>query len=97
MAQPSPSESSGAAGSFESLQSYPFHTDPEFADGLAIILGHPGTPATEAEMNREDDLVLQAKCFFYSRYSISSMSLHLAIALLTFTVSLQQSEALAAH
>ncbi|KAJ5095182.1 hypothetical protein N7532_007473 [Penicillium argentinense] len=53
--------------SFERLQSYPFHEDAEFANGLAIILGHPETPASEAEMNREDDLVLQAKCFFFSR------------------------------
>ncbi|KAJ5105125.1 hypothetical protein NUU61_002472 [Penicillium alfredii] len=53
---------------FERLRVYPFHTDLEFANGLSIILGHPGTPATEAEMNRDDDLVLQAKCFFFSRY-----------------------------
>jgi hypothetical protein len=54
--------------SFEKLHSYSFQTDSEFANGLAIILGHPGTPATQEEMNREDDLVLQAKCFFFSRY-----------------------------
>ncbi|KAJ5775973.1 uncharacterized protein N7511_000984 [Penicillium nucicola] len=52
---------------FERLRSYSFHTDPEFANGLSIILGHPNTPATEAEMNQDDDLVLQAKCFFFSR------------------------------
>ncbi|KAJ5722094.1 hypothetical protein N7488_000129 [Penicillium malachiteum] len=52
---------------FEALRDYPFIQDPEFANGLAIILGHPETPATEAEMSREDDLVLQAKCFFFSR------------------------------
>ncbi|CAI7640094.1 unnamed protein product [Penicillium bialowiezense] len=52
---------------FERLQSYPFSADPEFANGLAIILGHPETPASEAEMTRDDDLVLQAKCFFFSR------------------------------
>lgn len=62
------SQSFQASNSFEKLQSYSFHTDPEFANGLAIILGHPGTPATQQEMNREDDLVLQAKCFFFSRY-----------------------------
>ena len=54
---------------FERLQSYPFSSDPEFANGLSIILGHPETPATEVEMNRDDDLVLQAKCFFFSRYA----------------------------
>ena len=53
----------------ERLRSYPFHTDPEFASGLSTILGHPDTPATEDEINREDDLVLQAKCFFFSRYA----------------------------
>lgn len=53
---------------FEKLRTYSFQNDPEFANGLAIILGHPNTPATETEMSREDDLVLQAKCFFFSRY-----------------------------
>ncbi|KAJ5263705.1 hypothetical protein N7478_011310 [Penicillium angulare] len=52
---------------FERLRDYPFNTDQEFANGLAIILGHPATPATEEEINRDDDLVLQAKCFFFSR------------------------------
>ncbi|EKV13040.1 Putative MYB DNA-binding domain protein [Penicillium digitatum] len=52
---------------FERLQSYSFTSDPEFANGLSVILGHPNTPATEVEMNRDDDLVLQAKCFFFSR------------------------------
>ncbi|KAJ5164688.1 uncharacterized protein N7500_006518 [Penicillium coprophilum] len=52
---------------FERLQSYSFTSDPEFANGLSIILGHPDTPATEVEMNRDDDLVLQAKCFYLSR------------------------------
>lgn len=55
---------------FERLRSYPFSTDSEFANGLSIILGHPGSPANEAEINREDDLVLQAKCFYFSRYGI---------------------------
>lgn len=62
------SQSHEESASFEALQSYPFHTDSEFANGLAIILGHPDMPASEEEMDREDDLVLQAKCFFYSRY-----------------------------
>ncbi|KAJ6085960.1 hypothetical protein N7486_010241 [Penicillium sp. IBT 16267x] len=52
---------------FERLRAYSFQKDPEFANGLAIILGHPHTPATETEISREDDLVLQAKCFFFSR------------------------------
>lgn len=52
---------------FDRLRLYSFESDLEFANGLAIILGHPGTPANEAEITREDDLVLQAKCFFFSR------------------------------
>ena len=59
---------SQSLSSFEQLKSYPFNSDPEFANGLAIILGHPGTPASEAEMSRDDDLVLKAKSFFFSRY-----------------------------
>ncbi|RAL02032.1 DUF5572 domain-containing protein [Aspergillus ibericus CBS 121593] len=52
---------------FERLSSYPFSTDREFAVGLSIILGHPESPASEAEINRNDDLTLQAKCFYFSR------------------------------
>ncbi|KAE8348858.1 hypothetical protein BDV28DRAFT_142549 [Aspergillus coremiiformis] len=52
---------------YERLKSYPFSTDREFAKGLAIILGHRDTPATETEIGRSDDLVLQAKCFYFSR------------------------------
>jgi hypothetical protein len=55
---------------FERLQAYSFDSDPEFANGLSIILGHPDYPATKVEMNRDDDLVLQAKCFFFSRYAM---------------------------
>ncbi|KAJ5238693.1 hypothetical protein N7468_003312, partial [Penicillium chermesinum] len=52
---------------FQKIHSYSFETDPEFANGLAIILGHPECPATKEEIRREDDLVIQAKCFFFSR------------------------------
>ncbi|KAF3396477.1 hypothetical protein F1880_007353 [Penicillium rolfsii] len=52
---------------FEQLKAYPFTSDPEFANGLAIILGHAGTPASDAEMSRDDDLVGKAKCFYFSR------------------------------
>ncbi|OQD73431.1 hypothetical protein PENDEC_c015G02314 [Penicillium decumbens] len=87
MAQPP--QSLQSPDSFEKLQSYSFHTDPEFANGLAIILGHPGTPATQEEMNREDDLVLQAKCFFFSRYcSLHSIRAHL------FLMSVRRKESL---
>ncbi|GIJ85426.1 hypothetical protein Asppvi_004283 [Aspergillus pseudoviridinutans] len=52
---------------FRKLNSYPFSTDVEFAKGLSIILGHPDIPATKAEIDCEDDLVVQAKCFYFSR------------------------------
>lgn len=52
---------------YEKLGSYPFGDDPEFSQGLSVILGHPNVPVTETELLREDDLVLQAKCFYYSR------------------------------
>lgn len=58
------------ASLFRRFRAYPFSTDPEFANGLSIILGHPGTSATEAEVNRNDDLALQAKCFYFSRYGL---------------------------
>ncbi|KAI1906653.1 hypothetical protein LOZ53_005039 [Ophidiomyces ophidiicola] len=52
---------------YQQLHSYPFSTDTEFKLGLAMILRQPGTPATEEQINRTDDLVLRAKCFYYSR------------------------------
>ncbi|KAL1968756.1 hypothetical protein VTN77DRAFT_1582 [Rasamsonia byssochlamydoides] len=61
---PSQSEASAL---FEYINSYPFSSDAEFRSGLAVILGHPGTPVSEAELTSEDDLVLQAKCFYISR------------------------------
>ncbi|XHF99078.1 hypothetical protein AWENTII_002588 [Aspergillus wentii] len=73
----SPSESD----IFGRLQSYPFITDLEFANGLSIILGHPNTPASEAEINREDDLVLQAKCFYFSRYVAIHTNAHCVVLL----------------
>ena len=50
---------------FSSIRSYPFEKDPEFQKGLSLILGHS---ATDEEVNSDDDLVLQAKCFYFSRY-----------------------------
>ncbi|KAE8147947.1 hypothetical protein BDV25DRAFT_25294 [Aspergillus avenaceus] len=52
---------------YERFRSYPFHADRQFGKGLAIILGHPDVPASEAEISRNDDLILQAKCFYFSR------------------------------
>ncbi|KAL5001408.1 hypothetical protein BDV10DRAFT_5362 [Aspergillus recurvatus] len=54
---------------FEQLSTYPFSADREFAGGLAIILGHPETPASEEEIARDDDLVLQVKCYYFTRYA----------------------------
>lgn len=55
---------------FEKLGAYPFASDHEFASGLAIILGHSETPASQEEIARDDDLVLQAKCYYFARYVI---------------------------
>ncbi|KAB8265464.1 hypothetical protein BDV32DRAFT_116589 [Aspergillus pseudonomiae] len=63
---------------YEKLRSYPFHTDSEFAKGLAIILSHPDIPATETEIGRNDDLVLQAKCFYFSRKEKLAQSVNFA-------------------
>ncbi|KAL2817219.1 hypothetical protein BDW59DRAFT_166033 [Aspergillus cavernicola] len=52
---------------FEQLRTYQFSSDREFAQGLAIIFGHPETPASEEEISRNDDLVLQAKCYYFTR------------------------------
>ncbi|RAH48553.1 DUF5572 domain-containing protein, partial [Aspergillus brunneoviolaceus CBS 621.78] len=52
---------------FERLSSYPFEDDHEFAHGLSIILGHPEMPASKAEIDRDDNVTLQAKCFYFSR------------------------------
>lgn len=58
------------------LHSYPFVSDLEFKKGLAVILGHPGMPASDAEILRQDDLILQAKCYYISRFvhSLKSFS-----------------------
>jgi hypothetical protein len=67
MASSSTPVTTGAESRFDQLIAYPFCTDLEFRKGLAVILGHPGVPATDEEIGREDDLVLQAKCFYFSR------------------------------
>ncbi|KAL6233898.1 hypothetical protein BDW75DRAFT_231607 [Aspergillus navahoensis] len=63
---------------FEQLSTYPFSADREFAAGLAIILGHPETPASEEEIARDDDLVLQAKCYYYTRMNNLALPLDVA-------------------
>lgn len=67
-ADSSPSQLNGADGElYQQLHSYPFTSDPEFKLGLAVILRQPGTPASDERINRTDDLVLKAKCFYFSR------------------------------
>lgn len=53
---------------YEYITSYDFASDPEFRRGLGTILGHPGTPASEDELRGGGDVVLQAKCFYISRF-----------------------------
>ncbi|KAL1867189.1 hypothetical protein Plec18167_008730 [Paecilomyces lecythidis] len=64
---PVAADATATVSRFSELNAYPFSTDLEFKKGLAVILGHPETPATDEEISREDDLVLQAKCFYFSR------------------------------
>ncbi|KAL3470405.1 hypothetical protein BJX99DRAFT_50697 [Aspergillus californicus] len=52
---------------FERLSAYPFALNREFAQGLAIIFGHPETPPSEEEICSNDDLVLKAKCYYFAR------------------------------
>lgn len=52
---------------FEYISSYPFFSDQEYQSGLAAILGHPETPASEDEIAQNQDLVLQAQCFYLAR------------------------------
>ncbi|KAL4927820.1 DUF5572 domain-containing protein [Aspergillus undulatus] len=66
MTAPTSESQQSQADLFEQITAYSFTSDPEFATGLAIILGHPETPASEEEITRSDDLVLQAKCYYYS-------------------------------
>jgi hypothetical protein len=52
---------------FQHLEAYPWNTDEEFQSGLRSILG--STPPAEAQKGpQQDELILQAKCFYYSRY-----------------------------
>jgi hypothetical protein len=62
---PPPALSSGAV--YAQLQKYEFLSDQEFLQGLAQILGHPDVSPTEDELSQNDDLVLQAKCFYLTR------------------------------
>lgn len=68
-ADPAPTSStSDSTDIYQRLSSYSFTEDPEFKLGLAVILGQPGTPATNEQVNRTDELVTKAKCFYFSKY-----------------------------
>ncbi|EEP79228.1 predicted protein [Uncinocarpus reesii 1704] len=71
----SPQSNGPSIDPYQQLHSYPFTTDPEFKLGLAVILRQPGTPATDEQVNRADDLVLRAKCFYFSRVWLQAHSL----------------------
>ncbi|DAA77441.1 TPA_exp: Uncharacterized protein A8136_6701 [Trichophyton benhamiae CBS 112371] len=67
-ADPAPTSStSDSTDIYQRLSSYSFTEDPEFKLGLAVILGQPGTPATNEQVNRTDELVTKAKCFYFSK------------------------------
>lgn len=52
---------------FLALSQYPFDTDAEYLMGLSTILGHPSASPSSSELAQNSDLVLQAKCFYFSR------------------------------
>ncbi|EFR01161.1 hypothetical protein MGYG_04165 [Nannizzia gypsea CBS 118893] len=65
---PAPTSStSDSIDIYQTLSSYSFTEDPEFKLGLAVILGQPGTPATDEQINRTGDLIIKAKCFYFSK------------------------------
>ena len=52
---------------YHAISQYPFDTDSEYLNGLSTIFGHPSTPPSPLEISENADLVLQAKCFYYTR------------------------------
>lgn len=60
------------ADNYNLLSAYDFASDQEFRNGLGIILGHPGHTASDEEVISKDDVVLQAKCFYISRFVVSA-------------------------
>ena len=52
---------------YTAISRYPFSSDAEYQSGLAAILGHPSTPATEEEIAAQRELVLQVQCFYFAR------------------------------
>ena len=56
-----------ADGIFRGISTYPFHADQEYLSGLATILGHPDSPPSQTEIDTNQDLIIQAQCFYFSR------------------------------
>lgn len=52
---------------FEAVRAYDFSNDSEFKAGLASILGHSTEGPSTEELSQQQDLTLQAQCFYYSR------------------------------
>lgn len=48
---------------FRQLESYPWHSDAEFQNGLESILGPDASP------DQAEQLTLRARCFYFSRYA----------------------------
>ena len=68
----SAAQAQSLSSQYEALSNFhntPVDTDPSFLSGLATILGHPETPVTAEEVAAQPDLVLQAKCFYFTRMS----------------------------
>ena len=68
-AQPfaSPTSPPSSEDIYRRIQSYPFHSDQDYQLGLAAILGHPDTAPEPSELLLNQDLVLQAQCFYLAR------------------------------
>lgn len=60
------------------IHTYDFSSDLEFRKGLGIILGHP-EPASDADVASNNDVVLQAKCFYISRFVLICLKLEFAV------------------
>lgn len=52
---------------YDQILTYPFYSDNDYILGLAAIFGHPDLIPTEAELRDNEDLVLQAQCFYFAR------------------------------
>ena len=50
---------------YQSVESYPWVTDPDFQSGLAAILGSNAS----TDQAQIEDLTLLARCFYYQRYA----------------------------